>query len=105
MSALTDVVTGLGETTAAVWSAVELIGKHIPKLDKSLAGIILGPTFAVLAYRYHYVSVPAPLEGLKAYGAAAFGGLVATLLSQLFHDYVSKPIATKLNGTKPPEGP
>jgi hypothetical protein len=96
MDQLATLAITLGTVSAAVWALVELIGKHFPRLDRALLAIGLGPLFALAAHRYGFL--PLPLAGTLGYGAAAFTGLIATLTSKLFHDYVSSPLSKRSNG-------
>ena len=96
MDLLAPLLITLATITVALWALVELVGKHFPRLDRAVLALALGPLMALGAHYFGFL--PLPMAPPLSYGAAAFSGLVSTLTSKLFHDYVSKPLAAKMNG-------
>lgn len=99
---LGSVLIQLGTVTLAVWGAVELFGGLLTTYYdrpwvKPVLSVFLGPILAATAHVYGFVPAVATTEG------AAFAGLIATLTSKIFNDYLAKPVLDRVLGRKPPE--
>lgn len=101
MDPLAAVAIQLTTGVIAVWSLSEITGRATG-LHKGLLSIVFGPLVGCGAYTFGflpYITETLKLTGLLGYGAAAFAGLIATLVSKPFHDMLANPIMRKLTGS------
>lgn len=100
---ITATLTQLAYILLAVWSLTEVIGRRTG-WSKDLLAMAIGPLLAIGAFAFGFLSSLPYHSGWKAWGGAAFSGLVATLGASIFHDLLANPIMDRigLNGPKAP---
>ena len=83
---------------AAVWGFTEaLVNAHPSLKSKGLfLALFLGPLFSVFGFLFHYISVPPDLSRPLQFGAAAFLGLIGTILAKGLNDYIYNPLKALL---------
>lgn len=88
---LASALLQLGSVTAATWGMAQALSALHPKLNGIRVAMLAGPTLATLAYTFGYLPVIleiVPEGGARAYGSAAFAGLIATLCAKFFNDMI-----------------